>query len=97
MWKIANIYSLLSGHGIKGLIWKVIATIRALGPYPLIELVLPAGSLILILLWLYWRSKGLHGSAPGARSPQMVSRFEPLCRTPLNCCVTDNSLSRLRA
>jgi hypothetical protein len=60
---IPNSYSLLSGHGIKGLIWKVIAMVKALGPYAAIELILPGGSLVLILLWLYRRSKGLQWNA----------------------------------
>jgi hypothetical protein len=76
MWKIANVYSLLSGHGIKGLFRKVIAIIRALGPYALIELLLPAGSLIVVLLWLYRCSRGDHWSATGVKSVQMVTWSE---------------------
>jgi hypothetical protein len=82
MWKIANIYSLLSGHGIKDLIRKVIAIIRALGPYALIELILPAGSLIVVLLWLYRRSRGLDWSATGVKSGQMVTWSEHAGRNP---------------
>jgi hypothetical protein len=73
MREMANIYSLLSAHRIKALFRKVIAIIRALGPYALIELVLPAGSLIVVLLWLYRRYRGLPWSAAGVKSPQMVS------------------------
>jgi hypothetical protein len=82
MWKIANIYSLLSGHGIKDFIRKVIAIIRALGPYALIELVLPAGSLIVVLLWLYRRSRGLDWSATGVNSGQTVTWSEHAGRNP---------------
>ena len=82
MWKIANIYSLLSGHGIKDLIRKVIAIIRALGPYALIELVLPAGSLIVVLLWLYRRSRGLDWSATGVNGAQTVTWSEHAGRNP---------------
>ncbi len=56
MCNIANMDFLLHGHGIKSLIRRGIALIRTLGPYALIELVLPAGSLIVVLLWLYRRS-----------------------------------------
>jgi hypothetical protein len=39
------------------LIMKVLAGCRAMGPYLLIELFLPGGSLIAILLWLYRSSR----------------------------------------
>jgi hypothetical protein len=86
MSKMANMYSLLSGHGIKGLIRKVVAMIRALGPYALIELVLPAGSLIVALLWLYRRSRGRHWNAAGAKSVQMVAWSEHARPNPTDCC-----------
>jgi hypothetical protein len=35
----------------------VLATLRDLAPYAAIELVLPGGSLIALLLWLYRRQK----------------------------------------
>ena len=38
---------------MKTLILKLIAVGRALGPYVVIELLLPGGSLIALLYWLY--------------------------------------------
>jgi hypothetical protein len=38
---------------MKALALKLIATGRAFGPYLAIELLLPGGSLIALLLWLY--------------------------------------------
>jgi hypothetical protein len=35
----------------------IVAKIRELGPYAAIELILPGGSLIAVLLWLYRRQK----------------------------------------
>jgi hypothetical protein len=40
-----------------------IAKLRALAPYAVIELVLPGGSLMALLLWLYRRQKKLSGFA----------------------------------
>jgi hypothetical protein len=76
MRKIANRNSLLTGHGIKGLIRKVIAIIRALGPYALLELILPAGSLIVVLLWLYRRTRGADWTATGVNTMQLVTWSE---------------------
>jgi len=45
------------------LIMKILAGCRAMGPYLLIELVLPGGTLIAILLWLYRSSRS--GSTSG--------------------------------
>jgi hypothetical protein len=97
MCKIANIYSLLSGRGIKGLIRQVIAIIRALGPYALIELVLPAGSLIVVLLWLYRRSRRQHWSATGVKGKQMVTGPEHAGPDPTDCFFADRLSSRLLA
>jgi hypothetical protein len=38
---------------VKPLALKVIAAGRTFGPYPAIELLLPGGSLVALLLWLY--------------------------------------------
>jgi hypothetical protein len=38
---------------------------RDIGPYAAIELVLPGGSLIAVLLWLYRRSKLIDSSTSG--------------------------------
>jgi hypothetical protein len=39
--------------------WAAIARLRALAPYAMIELVLPGGSLIALLLWFYQRRKAI--------------------------------------
>jgi hypothetical protein len=49
------------------LIIKVMAGCRAIGPYLLLELFLPGGSLIAILLWLYRSSRGGSTSGFGSR------------------------------
>jgi hypothetical protein len=49
---------------------RALATLRALGPYIAIELLLPGGSLVALVLWLYRRYKKAtpvqadHGSHP---------------------------------
>lgn len=42
----------------------VIARFRALAPYALIELILPGGSVMALLLWLYRRRKNEVGFGP---------------------------------
>jgi len=41
------------------MVWlsRLVGQLRALGPYLAIELVLPGGSLIALLLWLYQRNR----------------------------------------
>jgi len=51
----ANSMSILKGWG--GYAAVAIARFRALAPYALIELVLPGGSVMALLLWLYRRRK----------------------------------------
>jgi hypothetical protein len=41
------------------------AIMKVLGPYAAIELVLPGGSVIAVLLWLYRRSKLIERNASG--------------------------------
>jgi hypothetical protein len=53
------------------LIMKVLAGCRAMGPYLLIELFLPGGSLIAILLWLYRSSRS--GEPVGVESADAVA------------------------
>ena len=43
--------------GIAGWLARGLAGLRELGPYAAIELVLPGGSLLALLLWLYRRHK----------------------------------------
>jgi hypothetical protein len=46
-----------SGVGLVGRIVRMLAGLRELAPYAAIELVLPGGSLLALLLWLYRRRK----------------------------------------
>ena len=52
---IVNSMSILKGLG--GYAAAVIVRLRALAPYALIELILPGGSMVALLLWLYRRRK----------------------------------------
>jgi hypothetical protein len=38
----------------------IVVQVRALGPYLAVELILPGGSLLALLLWLYRRRLALH-------------------------------------
>jgi hypothetical protein len=51
----ANSMSILKGWG--GHAAVVIARLKALAPYALIELILPGGSVMALLLWLYRRRR----------------------------------------
>ncbi|MEY2537755.1 MAG: hypothetical protein QOG67_1495 [Verrucomicrobiota bacterium] len=51
----ANSMSILKGWG--GYAAAVVVRLKALAPYALIELVLPGGSVMALLLWLYRRRK----------------------------------------
>jgi hypothetical protein len=52
---LANSMSILKGWG--GYSAAVIVRLKVLAPYALIELVLPGGSVMALLLWLYRRRK----------------------------------------
>lgn len=52
---LANYMSIFKGWG--GYAAAVIVRLRALAPYALIELILPGGSVMALLLWLYRRRK----------------------------------------
>jgi len=45
------------GTGITAWIGRLAALLRTLGPYAAIELILPGGSLLVILLWLCQRRR----------------------------------------
>ena len=42
---------------LAGWMGRVVALLKGLGPYAAIELLLPGGSVIALLLWLYRRSR----------------------------------------
>jgi hypothetical protein len=58
----ANSMSILKGWG--GSAAAVIVRFKALAPYALIELILPGGSVMALLLWLYRRRKSGAGFGP---------------------------------
>jgi hypothetical protein len=60
-----NSPSLRYGQRVHDFIRKAIAIIKDFGPYAAIELILPGGSLIAVLLWLYRRQP----PAPSPTSP----------------------------
>lgn len=47
----------------------VLAKLRDLAPYAVIELVLPGGSLIALVLWFYRRQRSFNERAPAGTSP----------------------------
>jgi hypothetical protein len=47
---------------------RAIEVLRDLGPYAAIEIVLPGGSFILLLLWLYRRHRGILGVSVPAQA-----------------------------
>jgi hypothetical protein len=64
-----NSMSILKGWG--GYAAAVVVRLRALAPYALIELVLPGGSMVALLLWLYRRRK--NGVGIGAWPGRLLS------------------------
>jgi hypothetical protein len=58
----ANSMSILKGFGAHAA--AVLVRIRACAPYALIELILPGGSVMALLLWLYRRRKNGVGFSP---------------------------------
>jgi len=50
--ELASARSMLAGWAARGL-----ALVRSLGPYAAIELLLPGGSVLAVLLWLYRRRR----------------------------------------
>ena len=87
----ANSTSILKGANWRGVRWipalrnwgayavAVIVRFKALAPYALIELILPGGSLMALLLWVYRRRKNGVGFGPFAVKLLAFLRFaEPL-------------------
>jgi hypothetical protein len=69
--------------------WGVYATaamvrLKALAPYALIELILPGGSMVALLLWLYRRRKSGAGFGPLPMKILAVLRLvNPLTKVPV--------------
>jgi len=58
----ANSMSILKGWG--GYAAATLVRLKAVAPYALIELILPGGSVMALLLWLYRRRKSGAGFGP---------------------------------
>jgi hypothetical protein len=78
----ANFVSILRGWG--GYAAAVLVRLKALAPYALIELILPGGSVMALLLWLYRRRKDGVGFGP---LPTKLLAFLRLVRIP-GCALT---------
>ena len=60
----------LALRNCRGVTAAVVVRLKALAPYALIELILPGGSVIALLLWLYRRRKnavGFSGAVRGSK------------------------------
>jgi uncharacterized membrane protein len=53
----SNLVSLRGLGGSRTWMERIVTFLRAIGPYAAIELLLPGGSLIALLLWLYRRQR----------------------------------------
>jgi hypothetical protein len=70
-----------SSIGIKCWMAPAIAQLKELAPYAVLELVLPGGSLMAILLWLYRRRSEQTVSAPRPAAISPHSRSTNSCAT----------------
>jgi hypothetical protein len=68
-----------SSIGTRGWMARAVAQVKELAPYALLELVLPGGSLMAILLWLYRRRSE---QTVSARRPAVIS---PHLRSTTSC------------
>jgi hypothetical protein len=56
-------------RSLGGYVMAVVGRLRDLAPYAVVELILPGGSLIAVLLWLYRRQK----KAPECATQEILS------------------------
>lgn len=68
-----NFMSIVKGWG--GYAAAAIVRFKALAPYALIELILPGGSVVALLLWVYRRRRDGVGFAPQCRRSE-CNRFD---------------------
>jgi hypothetical protein len=66
-----------------GKLWKKLAGLRAIGPYLAIELFLPGGSLLALLLWLSQRARNVdshrrHAAPARDAAPKVEPEGNPL-------------------
>ena len=71
-------------HWLTGLLGRSVALLRRLGPYAAIELLLPGGSVLALLLWLYRRrqSRPLALSVPRRETVIQLRPAAPALRRP---------------
>jgi hypothetical protein len=79
----ANSMTILKSWG--GYAAAAIVRLKALAPYALIELVLPGGSVMALLLWLYRRRK--HGNGFGQLPVRILSLLRLADPLPSNAAV----------
>jgi hypothetical protein len=56
--------------GITGKIGRLLSGLRELAPYAAVELILPGGSLVALLMWLYRRHKRMTNASGGELGDQ---------------------------
>jgi hypothetical protein len=78
MHSVTNAKAMLILKGWGGSAAGVIVRLKALAPYALLELILPGGSIMALLLWLYRRQK--NGADFGQFAVRLLS-FLRLART----------------
>jgi hypothetical protein len=66
---ILNPVRLLANVGLADWLARGIAAVRAIGPYAAIEIILPGGTLLAFLLWLYRRHQR------GEPLPPVIARY----------------------
>jgi hypothetical protein len=86
----ANSMSISKGWG--GYAAVVIVRLKALAPYALIELILPGGSVMALLLWLYRRRKDGVGFGRLPVRPLSFFRLAGRLRSSAAVCATASSL-----
>jgi len=66
----------IASSGVRWVVWlaRGLAGLRQLAPYAAIELLLPGGSLIALVLWLYRRRKAAAEETGTANSQSRTSR-----------------------
>jgi hypothetical protein len=80
-------------HTGSGIAWRrpsvylvaVVAKLRDFAPYAAIELVLPGGSLIALLLWFYRRRQKANRAGPATRAARRSSGVLHICARRMTC------------
>ncbi len=75
-------------RALRGAFARMVASIRSLGPYVAIEVLLPGGSIIALALWVYrrWRRARGADAVASAAAPARAPDAAPVARAlPLRC------------